>query len=225
MTNDEVVAMRTFVVDRWKRFSLRTLFVLMTAFCLLFGMWAVYVNPYRMQQRSLAVVNRLQGDSLSEPAEGPGWHRWLVTTMLGDEAFVHVTAVNLAGRKVDDKTLRSLADLIYCQHLALDYTKITDDGVAYLRSMRDLERVSLRFTDVTDRGAEYLVSLPKLTHALLMGTKISDAAVPILARNKNAKEIFIRWTRISNEGAERLRAALPDCQVFHHALVMEHVTN
>ena len=172
----------------------------MTLCCLVFGMWATYVNPYRMQLRSLAVVNRLQGVSSSDPAEGPGWHRWLVTTMLGKDAFVHVTAVNLAGMKVDDETLRSLSGLIYLQELALDYTKITDDGVAFLRSMHDLERVSLRFTDVTDRGVENLATLPKLSHIFLMGTKISDAAVPNLAKIQKATEVYIRWTRALHQG-------------------------
>ena len=56
----------------WKRFSLRSLFVLMTLLCLVFGTWAAYVNPYRLQANSLAVVNRLQGNAAQSPAEGPG---------------------------------------------------------------------------------------------------------------------------------------------------------
>ena len=84
---------------RWKRFSLRTLFVFTTACCLLLGTWSAYVNPYRLQSRSLAEVNRLQGQSFIEPADGPAWQRWLVTALLGADSFVHVTTVDLAQKR------------------------------------------------------------------------------------------------------------------------------
>jgi hypothetical protein len=37
------------------------------------------------------------------------------------------------------------------------------------------------------------------------------------------KELYIRWTRISNDGATRLRIALPNCAIYFHALVAEPV--
>src|SRR4051812_10842629 len=91
---------------KWKSFSLRTLFVLMTICCLVVGAWSVYVNPYRRQLQSLAVVNALQGVTAKTGAEGSAWHRWLVTNFLGDEAFMRVTFVDLNGRQVDDAALQ-----------------------------------------------------------------------------------------------------------------------
>jgi len=208
-------------VANWTRFSLRSLFILMTAFCLLFGTWAAFVNPFRIQLRSLAVVNRLGGETLAEPADGKNWHRWLVNTMLGDGAFVHIVAVNLSGKNVDDDTLRSLTGLTHLQLLALDYTKISDDGLSSLRAMRDLDSLSLKFNNITDRGVPHLVALPKLRHAMLMGTRISDDGVPNLSRLPEVSDLFIRWTGISNAGADRLRAALPKCKIYHHALIHE----
>ncbi|MCI0332503.1 MAG: hypothetical protein L0228_04695 [Planctomycetes bacterium] len=203
----------------WKRFSLRTLFVLMTLCCMLFGTWAAYVNPYRLQQRSLAVVNNLQGNTGKAPAEGAGWQRWLVTTLLGDDAFQQVTEVDLNGKKIDDETLRSLAGLIYLRKLSLDYTAVTDDSIATLRSMPKLQSISLRYTNVSDRGAEQLATLPELRSAYLTGTKITDAAVPNLAKLGSLEELYIRWTGITNDGADSLATALPRCDVYHHALV------
>ena len=104
------------ITDRfknWRRFSLRSLFILMTLCCLLFGAWAAYVNPYRHQQRSLAVVNRLQGNTVKAPADGPPWNGWLVTTLLGQDAFMQVTEVELNGKKVTDEELGRLGGLIY----------------------------------------------------------------------------------------------------------------
>lgn len=203
----------------WKRFSLRTLFVLMTLCCLLAGTWSLYVNPYRLQLQSLAEVNRLQGNSAKTRAEASGWQRWLVTTFLGNDAFVYVTEVDLAGRKVDDAALRSLAGLKHLQKLSLDYTQITDDGAVVLRSMPELQNLSLRYTNVSDRSAEHLAALPNLRTAYLTGTKMTDAAVDNLARHSAMSELYIRWTQISNAGADRLAAALPHCAVYHHALM------
>ena len=205
----------------WKRFSLRTLFVLMTLVCLVVGTWSVYVNPYRHQLKSLAAVDRLQGNSAKTRAEGPAWHRWLVTTFLGDDAFVYVTQVDLANRKVADNDLRSLSGLTHLEKLTLDYTQITDDGAATLRSMPALKDLSMRYTGVSDRSAEYLATLPALTNLYLTGTKLSDAAIDNLAKHNAMKELYIRWTKISNDGATRLAAALPNCAVYHHALIGE----
>ena len=102
---------------RWKSFSLRTLFVLMTLCCLVIGAWSVYVNPYRVQSQSLGVVNRLQGTYVLTTIDGHPWQRWLVTTLLGEEAFVTRTSVNLSGRK--STMSRAIASgLVFLQELA-----------------------------------------------------------------------------------------------------------
>src|SRR4051794_13812099 len=128
---------------RWKRFSLRTLFVMMTLTCAVVGGWSVYVNPYRLQMQSLDVVNQLQGEAKKEMATGSRFERWLVTRFLGDEAFMRVTDVKLSGDRVDDEAARALAGLIHLESLSLDQTKITDQGAVVLRSMPQLKRLSL----------------------------------------------------------------------------------
>ena len=73
-----------FSVNSWTRFSLRGLFILVTVCCLLLGAWSVYVNPFRQQARSVAALEPLQAEVTTSSVDGPGWQRWLVTTMLGD---------------------------------------------------------------------------------------------------------------------------------------------
>ena len=204
-----------------KRFSLRTMFVLTTLVCVVVGMWSVYVNPFRRQLQSLAAVDRLQGNSAKMAAAGPTWQKWLVTTFLGDDAYVYVTEVDLANQKVSDADLRSLTGLTHLEKLSLDYTQITDDGAVALRSMPALKNLSMRYTGISDRSAEYLAALPALTNVYLTGTKLTDAAIENLGKERAAKELYIRWTKISDEGATRLAAALPNCAVYHHALTTE----
>jgi hypothetical protein len=200
------------------RFSLRSLFILMTVCCLAFGLWSLYVAPYRQQLESRSVVNRLKGQLIPAMAEGPGWQRWLVTTLLGKDAFVRIVNVNLSNQPVDDDALRSLAGLCFLESLSLDHTNVTHKSLETLRAMPRLRELSLKYTNVSDRGAQQLGSLRNLQDLILTGTKISDASIDLLAQDLQLKTIYIRWTQISDSGAQRLRRALPNCKVYHHAL-------
>ena len=205
----------------FRRFSLRMLFVLMTTCCLLLGLWSVYIQPFRDQAQALAVVNKLQGEARFTSAPGPTWQRWLVSVMLGEERFIEVTHVTLAGRQVDDEALQSLVGLIHVHDLNLDRTEISDNGMAALSSMKDLDSLSLRYTDISDRAIPILSESPKLRELHLTGTKISDEAVETLAKLQPMRQLFIRWTRISDKGAQQLRQRMANCRIHHHALVEE----
>jgi hypothetical protein len=195
----------------------------MTACCVLLSVWSVYVDPYRRQANSLAVVRELNGQFATAPAEGAVWQRWLVTTMLGPDSFIRVVRVDLTGLKVNDARLRSLTGLRHLTDLSLDYTAITDDGTATLTGMKQLSNVSLRYTDVTDRTAQHLQALPNLQRLVLTGTEVSDESVSHLAKHRWLAELFIRWTKITGAGADTLEVELPKCAIHHHALVEEEV--
>jgi Leucine-rich repeat (LRR) protein len=114
-----------------------------------------------------------------------------------------------------------MSGFVNLRKLSLDYTQFSDASVSTLRYMPRLEAVSLRYTNISDRGAEHLAALPSLRTAYLTGTKISDDAVPNLSQLSSLDELYIRWTGITNNGADKLAAALPDCDVFHHALTLQ----
>jgi Leucine Rich repeat len=201
---------------RWKSFSLRALFVLMTVCCVVLEIWSAYVNPYRRQAQSLAEVQRLQGASTIDPAEGPAWQRWLIMTMLGEKAIVRVVKVDLTRRKVTDDDLTSIAGLTFLRELKLDYTNVTDDGIAALDSLRKLTDLSLRYTALSDHGLKSLGDLPHLQKLTATGTQITDAAADDLARLKTLSELYIRWTRITHSGADQIEKRLPNCAVYFH---------
>jgi hypothetical protein len=48
---------------------------------------------------------------------------------------------------------------------------------------------------------------------------MSDAAIADLANLEGLSELYVRWTRISDAGAERLRRELPNCKVYSHLLI------
>lgn len=58
--------------------------------------------------------------------------------------------------------------------LLMGGTKITDAGLAHLKSFPELRKISLFETQVTDAGLEHLKALPKLEVALLAGSKVTE---------------------------------------------------
>jgi Leucine rich repeat len=203
---------------RWRRFSLRTLFILISICCVLLGLWSVYVNPFRRQAQSRAAADRLQGDVVVLPAAGPPWFRWIVAAMLGPDDFVQVVKLDLSHRPVDDAALHSLGGLVYLQSLDLDHTQITDAGIPALVSMQDLMSLSLRYDNLSDHSAASLSQLANLQTLYLTGTQLSDGSIADLAKLTALNELYIRWTQISGPGADRLTKLLPRCAIFHSEL-------
>jgi hypothetical protein len=73
--------------------------------------------------------------------------------------------------------------------LYLTNTRITDDGLKHLASLRNLRYLWLIGTDVTDTGLLHLIQLKNLQKLNLVGTKVTD------------------------EGISKLKRELPNCQI------------
>lgn len=205
-----------------KSYSLRTLILAMTVVCLLLGAWSIFVNPFRQQANSLALVYRLKGDATVVPSSGPAWQGLLVETMLGDDTFVDVTVVDLSGRAVDDEALAGLRGLKSLTRLNLDRTFITDAGTEAIASFPRLLELSLRFNRLGDPTVQHLAHLNRLHTLYLTSTGVTDESIPHLAKLRGPVDLYIRWTQISAAGADRLRRLLPhDSNVFHDSRAAE----
>jgi hypothetical protein len=207
--------------QRWQRFSLRTLFLLMSVCCVLLGGWTVYLNTFRLQAQSLAAARRLQGEVTVLPAAGPRWCRWVVSMVLGPDSYVEVVKLDLSRRPVDDAALESLAGLVYLQKLDLDRTEISDASMSAIAAMPELMSLSLRYTNLSDRAAPTLARLTNLQSLSLTGTKLTDSSLADLATLQSLTELYIRWTHISDSGADQLRTLLRHCSIYHHPLATE----
>jgi hypothetical protein len=56
--------------------------------------------------------------------------------------------------------------------------------------------------------------LTELEYLGLVGTKVSDASLPILKRFTKLKTLNLVDSKLTPPGADELRDALPDCEVF-----------
>lgn len=83
------------------------------------------------------------------------------------------------------------------------------------------ETCALRFRDVrllvrepiTDESLASLWSIDRSPLVDLSRTPISDASIPFLSELRHARWLNVGETEITDEGLEKLRAALPDCEV------------
>jgi hypothetical protein len=193
----------------WRRYSLRGLLLITTLLCLLLGVWSATVAPYRRQSLAIAAVGDLQGTYTTEAAAGSPLSRWLVTTMLGDDKFVRLTAINLERTAATDDTLTQLSGLRELRTLNLDRTQVTDDGLRALAGLPRLQSLSLRYTGITDAGLGILETLPDdLREVALTGARVTDASVRHF-EGRSIAELYLRWTDVTPDGARRIKAAMP----------------
>src|SRR5262245_43445319 len=151
---------------RWwlPRYSLRTLFIVMTVVCLVGGYWlkgAVRQRNAvrRFNEGSAQIMYRGRaGDKVSLEPIIPVWLRPL-SHLLGEEAFGDVRTVFLFEATNDD--LRYLADLRTVEIVAIDGPRITDDGIRHLQACPKLHSLSLYGTAITGEGFSVLRTLPK----------------------------------------------------------------
>jgi len=205
----------------WQRFSLRGLLLVMTLCCVLLGVWAAYVEPYRVQGSIMAMVGKLNGSYETELEQGAAWQRWLVTTALGNDRFVRVTGVDLSATAANDATLAEVGRLRGLEELKLDRSRITDRGLASLRGLEKLRVLSLRYCQISDDGLAAVETLPrKLEELALTGARITDASAAWF-EGRSITDLFIRWTDITDDGARRIDSLMARGAVHHHSYMAE----
>ena len=138
-----------------------------------------------------------------------------------DDDLVHVAALydlqdlNLQGSNITDAGLPKLAGLKKLRTLYLSGTHVTDKGLRSVASLSGLEELTLAYCNIADNVISGLQQLPSLKLLNLNYTNVGDAGVDALCNMKSLTDLLIGDTSITTEGALRLKAALPDAQIYH----------
>lgn len=130
------------------------------------------------------------------------------------ERFPKLMAVTYTA--IDDAGLKELSKVRTFRSLWLNGCDISDDGLVHIGSMNQLELLSIGGTDITDDGLSDLAQLPNLTVLYLNQTKITDVGLLHLRNFKNLRYLNVTGTLVSEGGIDRLREAIPDCQIIVH---------
>jgi hypothetical protein len=113
--------------------------------------------------------------------------------------LAHLTGLNLKTlglerNNISDETLKDLPQLVSLENLWLEYCAlVTDKGIqgGILQSMTHLKELRIRGM-----------------------TQVTDASLDDLVKFGHLKQISIRENKISPEGVERMKAAMPNTNVF-----------
>jgi hypothetical protein len=115
---------------------------------------------------------------------------------------------------VEGPGLAELVDLPELEAINLFRTPVDDRAAVHLGKMAGLRFLGLADTNVTDAGVRELASITNLRILTLDRTAITDAAIPDLAKLKQLEELDLIDAKITAEGADRLREALPKCNII-----------
>jgi hypothetical protein len=142
----------------WFQYSTRALIGFMTAVGVILGIALGWIAPAERQWASVQVVEQLGGVChYADPESGESWIRSKCRDWLPRDYFDPVLAVNLRGSSASDDDLALLHGLTDLQELDLTITFVTDAGLVHLKGFKKLQSLELGGGRFADAG---LVHLP-----------------------------------------------------------------
>jgi Leucine-rich repeat (LRR) protein len=169
----------------WYQYTLRALLLLVTATACLLLAWRVCVQPWRDQQRVMALVEKL-GGTYQSVESGPGWLRGL----LGADEFQDITHIDLADCDTPEAYVAAVSRLPKLETLFVGGLQITDKEVASFRRLASHQVLVLDSTRVSDAAiAELRAARPNLR------IHKSDRRAIVALRKQKGSEITAAFTR------------------------------
>ncbi|MCA9096535.1 MAG: hypothetical protein KDA68_23810, partial [Planctomycetaceae bacterium] len=125
-----------------------------------------------------------------------------------------VMRLHLDQSKISDEDLRILRSTPFLVSLHLSNTAIGDAGLQHLKYAVELKELFLvNCAAVTDKGLEELPQLKNLETIDLTGTQVTEAIAETLKSVPSLKLVTFGGPKITPEGIEKVRAALPNVEV------------
>jgi Leucine-rich repeat (LRR) protein len=126
------------------------------------------------------------------PIEGTAWLKYLDirSTRITDDGLARLRGLSNAvsldlqlNASVSDEGLAHLERLTNLNVLGLDHTKVSDGGLAHLKGLTALRRLSLGDTQVGDAGLVHLKGLTRLEFLYLKNTRVTDSGLQQLQKS------------------------------------------
>jgi hypothetical protein len=134
----------------------------------------------------------------------PFWPKWLLD-LIGEDFFLRVVGISFDGHNTTDDDVRAIIKLHHLRELDLEYTKITDAGLALVAEhFPKLTRLDLQETRVTPFGLKHLTQLDRLKHLLFGKCDIEDEHLAALESLEHLEHLALRRTKVRGEGLEYL---------------------
>jgi Leucine-rich repeat (LRR) protein len=201
---------------RWYQFSLKTLLVVLTLFCIGPGGYVTYEQKKaRRQKAAVAAIKRLGGAVFYDLDAKPRHPaiRWI----LGDNTAGSVKA--LVFTHVENpfapSALRELQLFPRLRELSFGgYRHVTVPALLELCELPNLKELNLRSSNISDSELTHIGNLKNLDYLFLNNTSVTDAGLVHHSGLSELKLLDLRGTAATASGVAELQKALPHCTIF-----------
>ncbi|MCE9562928.1 MAG: protein kinase [Planctomycetes bacterium] len=115
---------------------------------------------------------------------------------------------------MNEEEAKIIGQLTSLETLHIDGTRLSESQAKLIAGLPRLKSLELPNCDLTDKGFTELARLTMLDRLHLTVPSVTDASVEHLAAMKLLRVLDIRGTRITEAGFNKLKAALPDCEIL-----------
>jgi hypothetical protein len=124
--------------------------------------------------------------------------------------------LSLDGINIDDNNLEALAKLESLETLCLAPTNVGHEGLEKIAQFANLRHLCIgrKGTLITDQGLAPLTNLQNLEALRLLGEGITDACVDTLVQLPQLKFLTLEWTSITKNGIQKIKEKLPQLEEF-----------
>jgi hypothetical protein len=124
-------------------------------------------------------------------------------------------AVDKEYMRIQQKALNDLQEIAPFTHWDSSYTVETLNFSEPLLNVPPAPNAPPARSKFSDKDVELLRPFHRLRHLFLSKTSITDASIPDLVEFKLLKTFSIRNTKITPEGAQRMRKEMPHTEIFY----------
>lgn len=206
----------------WRfQFTLRQMFVLMVLVALAL-IWPAVLAKRAHQRAAFAdkfapCTAAIKWDG-QKPIEVYLWDEIALSeqqlkVVSGVDSIEGLSLVNCNRIKPD--AFRHIGTMTSLKALQLGGANIDDDVLRHLGGLHNLYSLVLNGTNISDRGLTYIRDLPRVAKLFLCDTNVSDCCIDDLGQMDSLKEVSLDRTFVTPKGAERIRKALPDVDVYY----------
>jgi hypothetical protein len=155
----------------------------------------------------LAALNLLPSGLLAQGSEKD--QALAEVKKLGGTVIQFPFSVSFDNKGVTDDDLAHLQKLPDLEGIYLRKCKITDKGLEKLAELTKMKFLYLNDTSVTDKGLESLKKMSKLEALSLMGTQVTDEGLVHLKGLTALRTLEIKGSKVTDAGVNELKKSLP----------------
>jgi Leucine Rich repeat len=112
--------------------------------------------------------------------------------------------LGLGGSKITNQGLAELSDLRELEHLDLSNTAISDDGLQHLKNLTGLRFLALNNSKVTGTGLQHLKALGDLAELELTDCA-TDEGLKTISGAKNLQRLLLDSSKVTDDGIKQIK--------------------